>query len=95
MKVRKAKGLRVGGRHPYGYDWKDGTLVENPAEQEVIRLIWELRKTGIGPRLIVKELDARGIKSRFGKLFNYSSVEKILGLYGHGPHLSQKHHRPW
>ena len=49
---------------PYGYDVKDGNLVINEDEAEVVREIFSLYLTGEGIRSIADSLNSRGISTK-------------------------------
>jgi len=67
MAYRKKQGLFC-GTVPYGFTLaEDGdTLLPLEAEQEVIRLIQELRRQGLTLRAIRSELEQRGIRTKTG-----------------------------
>ncbi len=81
MAVKKANGQRVGGV-PYGHDLADdgATLIENPAEQAVIREIKAMRKGGASLRSIAEELTRRRVltKQRKSIRWSFQSVARIL-----------------
>jgi hypothetical protein len=62
----KAQGKKTGGSIPYGYQLAaDGkTLLERPDEQEVIKIVRELKDKGMSLRGIAKELRKLKIRSR-------------------------------
>lgn len=53
-------------------------LKVNESEAEIVRLIFELNAKGKGYKAIVNELNNRQLKSKSGKLFSVSVVQKIL-----------------
>lgn len=61
-----------------GYRLKDGVLVIEPNEAEIVRQVFKRYLEGAGILTIVKELRASGYKSRLGKEFTISSVRTIL-----------------
>ena len=81
------KGYAVGGSAPFGYKRveekvKTGKrlkrrikLVEVPAEQKVLEMIYKLRKRGLGARRIAKQVDEHFIE--FAP-FHYWKVRNIL-----------------
>lgn len=77
MQHKKAKGERVGSV-PYGKSLKaDGkTLIDNQAEQEIIRIVKLLRNGGMSYPKIAAELEARGMKPR-GKSWHPQTVKNI------------------
>ncbi len=65
-------------RAPYGKQWKDGALVDNPEEMEVLALIRELRCTGLTFRALAAELEARGVINRKGRaVWSLSALKAI------------------
>ena len=81
MAIKKANGERVGAV-PYGYDLADdGTmLVENVAEQAVIRDIRALRADGRKLKQIAAALTDRGVPTKTGrsKEWSHQTVARIL-----------------
>lgn len=73
------KGERV-GHVPFGYvlDQDRKTLIENPREQEAIRLINELHAKGYTYRAICRELEARTYTAKEGT-WHPQKVKNILG----------------
>jgi len=80
MQFKKSKGELVGSV-PFGYDLDvDGVnLVENPAEQEVLKLIHELRQQGESLRQIAAELTRRNIAPKKGAGWSHSTIQRIVG----------------
>lgn len=64
-----------------GYRMQNGRLVVVPEEAEIVRFIFREYLAGKGSTAILKELNARGIKSRRGKAFGHTSIQKILRNY--------------
>lgn len=86
MAVRKAAG-KTYGPPPFGYRAEDGLLVEDPAEQFVIKLVEKLHAEGQSERAITRSLDQAGVKSRKGVPFLKTSVHNMLArrsLVGNG-----------
>lgn len=76
-------GNFIGSIPPYGYDkaWIDKrpTLVPNPAEADVVRLIFDLyANSNMGPHSIAHHLDSLGIPTRSGKTWASVSVRDIV-----------------
>jgi site-specific DNA recombinase len=60
----RAKGLWMGGHPPLGYDIRDRKLVVNPAEAELVRLIFR-RFLDLGSALLlIRELNAQGYRTK-------------------------------
>lgn len=75
---KKAKGERIGSV-PYGWQLaKDQRLLEeNPSEQGIIRLVSELRKSGLSLRGIVSHLNDSHIPAR-GQRWHLTTVARLL-----------------
>jgi hypothetical protein len=84
----RAKGLWMGGIPPLGYDVRDRKLVVNPAEAELVRLIFR-RFLDVGSALLlIRELNAQGYRTkswttqsgtfREGRPFEKGTLYKIL-----------------
>jgi DNA invertase Pin-like site-specific DNA recombinase len=84
----RAKGIWMGGHPPLGYDVRDRKLVVNPAEAELVRLIFR-RFLDLGSTiLLIRELDAQGHRTkswttqagtfREGRPFDKGTLYKIL-----------------
>jgi len=78
LAVRRKKGLRNGGKIPYGYRDESGKLVEDADEQTVIFHIIKLRDSGRSIRSIISEINATGFKPRDGGRWSPASVHAIL-----------------
>lgn len=78
MQHMRAQGRRVGSV-PHGYaDDGAGRLVPVEAEQEVLRLVAELRARGYSLREISAALAERGAFNRAGRPFNAKSVRAMV-----------------
>ncbi len=62
----RSQGRRISGAIPFGFDLDGDRLVPNPAEQETLSLIRQLREEGRSLRAIAAELEARGIATKSG-----------------------------
>ncbi|MHA1330913.1 MAG: recombinase family protein [Candidatus Hodarchaeales archaeon] len=79
LQAKKARGEKTGGDVPFGYEvTPEGKLIENPKEQEIIRLIISLRNKGYGYKKIAKALNEKGYKTKHGKAFSHMQVKRIL-----------------
>lgn len=78
LQHKRAKGERTGTVR-YGYTLaEDGVnLIENEAEQGVIRTVREARDRGLSLRAIVAELDRAGIVGRTGRPLAITQVRNI------------------
>ena len=79
LAVKRTKGERVGSV-PYGFTLaEDGVhLIENAAEQEIIRAARDLKAGGLSLRAIGAGLTARGFVPRGGNEWNPNTVARIL-----------------
>lgn len=75
---KRERGERV-GQVPFGYRVAaDGvTLEEEPAEQEALATIAELRDAGMSIRAVAAELEARGVEAR-GKRWHPTTVARLV-----------------
>ncbi len=79
-----AEGKYVGSIAPYGYRReklareKGWTLVPEPEEAETVRLIFRLWLQGRGTKNICHELNERGIPTRHGGKWEYSTISAII-----------------
>lgn len=76
------EGYYTGSVTPYGYDKEKGErgfiLVPNPAEAEVVKLIYDKYINGTGIAGICKYLATEGIFTRAGKPFAVTTLRSIL-----------------
>lgn len=73
------KGVVMGNSRIYGYDKKDGKLIINEREAEMIRFIFEQYATGTyAIRGIQKALVEKGFKSRNGTEISHTTIAGIL-----------------
>lgn len=64
-----------------GYRMANGKLVVVPEEADIVRFIFREYLSGKGSTAILKELNARGVRTRRGKTFGHTSIQKILRNY--------------
>lgn len=72
------EGKTAGHIRVYGYDCKAGKLTVNPAEAEVVRMIFTDYLSGIGRNAIMKKLTALGIPAKNGGRWSESTIHSIL-----------------
>jgi len=80
LKAKIDRNERV-GKVRFGYDLAadNVTLIENPAEQEAIAIIADLRQAGESLRSIAGELDRLGIQTKEGNgTWSHTAVNRIL-----------------
>lgn len=87
-RAKKLKGGHTGGVAPFGYrvvgQRREARLEIDEHEQEIVREIAALRHLPI-PAL-VRQINAKGLKTRKGKPFIYAQVERILKTSAHAVH---------
>ena len=77
-----------------GYRYDRGTLMVVPEEAKIVKRIFEDYLSGMGVTVIMKKLNAAGIKTRMGNLWCKSSVMHVLRNYAYtGNLLLQKTYR--
>lgn len=79
MQAKKARGERV-GYVPFGYRLSaDGVHIEkDEREQDVLRQLSDLRKSGFSTREIAYELNIRGAFNRGGAKWNHASIHRAM-----------------
>lgn len=79
---KRERGERT-GEVPFGFRVADDgvALVEDAVEQDAIRLVEELRATGLSIRAIAAELQARGVAAR-GAKWHPTTVARLLRRAG-------------
>jgi DNA invertase Pin-like site-specific DNA recombinase len=104
----RRKGIFMGGSPPLGYDVRDRKLVVNPAEAELVRLIFR-RFLDLGSTLLpIRELNAEGHRTkswttpagtfREGRPFDKGTLYKILRnrtYIGEAVHKGQSYRGAW
>lgn len=66
------------GPVPFGFRNVDGVLVPDEREQGILTDARRMLKSGQSMRAVVRELDARGVRTRSGKPFARASLESAL-----------------
>jgi DNA invertase Pin-like site-specific DNA recombinase len=84
----RRKGIFMGGHPPLGYDVRDRKLVVNPAEAELVRLIFRRFLDLSSALLLIRQLNAQGHRTkswttqagtfREGRPFDKGTLYKIL-----------------
>lgn len=78
MKHKASKGEFCGGQAPYGYAVENGALVPNEAEQEVLRVVREMKDAGLSLNAIANELARAGLVPRSGKVWHAQQIKRML-----------------
>ncbi|MBH08966.1 MAG: hypothetical protein CMG74_01205 [Candidatus Marinimicrobia bacterium] len=76
----KKKSGKVYSRIPYGFDSKDGMLVENPLEQRLLRKVKRLRTKGDSYNSISNFLNRNKYTTKMGKKFTKGIVFNLLKI---------------
>jgi len=69
---------RYQGQIPFGYNYREGKLEKNKEEQEVIRIIKQLRSSGLSFRGIARELNKRLVPTKKNGIWQATTVSNIL-----------------
>jgi len=72
------KKIIIQGQIPFGYNYKNGKLEKNKEEQGVIRIIKQLRSSGLSLRGIAKELNKRLVPTKNNGIWQAATVSNIL-----------------
>ena len=82
MEHKKAKGEKLGGSIPFGYDVEEvdnkKKLIKNDSEQKVISSIRRYRKKGLSLGSIATKLNDKGITTKTNKEFQSMQIKRIL-----------------
>lgn len=78
--LKKSKGERLGSQPRYGYKVINGSVVEVPTEQALLRRIKELRESGLSSYKITGVINSEGYTTRKNTLFSRTQIVRILGL---------------
>ena len=76
--IRAAMGRPMGGQAQYGYKWEDKKFVIVPEEATVRKLMYELFLELRRFRTVARVLNERGYRTRTGKLWAGSSIERLM-----------------
>ena len=79
LKLKATNAKHCGGKAPLGYNVdKEGTLVINEEEAEIVRLIFDLYEANYSYNRMADELNDRGYKTKTGNQFTKNSFASIL-----------------
>ena len=76
--IRAAMGRPMGGQAQYGYKWEDKKFVIVTEEAAVRKLMYELFLELRRFRTVARVLNERGYRTRTGKLWAGSSIERLM-----------------
>ncbi len=63
---------------PFGFDYLEGHIVENPRELRTVQRIIDLWNSGLGHKAITRELNRLKLQTRKGKKWDHSVVSDII-----------------
>jgi site-specific DNA recombinase len=82
LQFKRSNGEKTGGRVPYGYDVVDRcgkkALIPNEGEQEVLRVMREMKAAGQSYQQIADALNASGVQTKEGKAWFRQYIHRIL-----------------
>jgi site-specific DNA recombinase len=102
--LKAAQGGYAGGKPPMGYQVKDGALVKNPSEAEIVKMAFRCKNDGLTMRATADVLNDLGLKNRKGKNFTFSNIQTIWNnentfkgyyKYGKGGEWVKGQHEPY
>ena len=76
--IRAKLGKPLGGAAPFGYQWKDRTIVIDPVEGPIRRQVYELFAEHKRKRVVARILNEAGHRTRDGVKFTHLFVKRIL-----------------
>lgn len=78
IKKRFLDGTYKLGYVPYGYRWKDGEILVDPAQTEIVKRIFRELLSGKGTEAIAKELNQEQVPTKKGGRWTSTSIRDII-----------------